>query len=124
MTEWENTVVRLLTRIANAFPEEGDIRFFTGDSDTVAATTILTITFTLRRDYRIIVTELYADVRADCTYEWQYSGEIIDFNEASYPYGKLNREDVDKIVLKITNIGVSQTIGYYVKGWARKEKIG
>ena len=110
-----------LERVAENYPERESIRFFTPDTDTVTAGTSLTVTFLLNwRSFRVKVTELYADARADCTYEWFFAGSYYNFNEASFDFGKKAVEDAyHEIKLVISNTGaVDQEVGYYVKGWA------
>ena len=120
-TEYEKEVLKLLHRMADNYPAREDVRFFTGDADIAPLGSSLTVTFTLRTDFEIWVTEMYADVRADCTYEWRYSNILHPFNEVAFPFGKrIMGVGVDQIQLYVANAGASnQTIGYFIKGWAR-----
>ncbi|MBA7518284.1 hypothetical protein ES705_10353 [subsurface metagenome] len=116
-----NKIADSLERIAENYPERESIRFFAADTDTVTAGTSLTVTFLINwRRFRVKVSELYADARADCDYEWWFAGSYYAFNEATFDFGKKAIEDAyHEIKLVITNTGeVDQEIGYYVKGWA------
>ena len=87
----------------------------------VVAGTRLTVIFSLNwRHFSIKVTELYADARANCTYEWWFAGSHYRFNEASFDFGKKAVEDAyHEIRLVISNTGAAnQSLGYYVKGFA------
>ena len=116
-----NKIVSLLERIAENYPEIESTRVFACDTDTVAAGTSLTVIFSLNwRHYRIKITELYADARTDCTYQWKFAGNTYDFNDISFDFGEKASEDsYHEITLIISNTGtVSQEVGYFVKGWA------
>jgi len=114
-------IIVLLERIALNYPAREDVRFFSGDTDVVLAATTLTVTWILRTDFEIVITEMYADVRTDCDYWWSYGGVIYNINEVTLPYGKRVGAGEDRVVLKISNTGaVDQEIGYYIKGWARR----
>lgn len=110
-----------LETIAENYPERESIRFFAADTDTIEGGTSLTVTFLLNwRRFRIKVSELYADARVDCDYEWWFAGSYYNFNEITYDFAKKAVEDAyHEIKLVITNNNeVAQEIGYYVKGWA------
>ncbi|MBU2613911.1 hypothetical protein KJ925_05670 [Patescibacteria group bacterium] len=116
-------IIALLERIADTYPAREDIQFFTPDTDTVPAGTALTVTFTLRRDFEIVITELYCDTRANCSYYWIFGGVKYELNEVAFSHGKRLREGGDwNIILRISNTGTTDVeVGYYLKGWARRK---
>ena len=120
ITEGEQKIIKLLERMATNYPSREDVRFFSGDADTAPLGSTLTVTWTLRTDFEIVIDEMYADAKDDCTYDWRYSGNVYPFNEVNFSYGKRVTIDMDTLVLVVTNAGaVNQAIGYYLRGWAR-----
>ena len=118
----DERIVKALKRIAEHYPDRDDLIFFTPGSDAVLAGTALTVTFVMRRDFQIAVSELYCDARADCTYSWTFAGVRYEFNEVSFSFPKRIRGgDPQRIVLRIENRGISDVeVGYCLKGWARR----
>ena len=93
---------------------------FLSGSKNVSAGVTETITFTLPTDAFIVhLTELYADARADMTYQWCLEGEIESYNHIIYVGGKpLHRSGNRKLILRLTNSGSeTRTISYYVMGY-------
>ncbi|MBA7467764.1 hypothetical protein ES707_02985 [subsurface metagenome] len=116
-----NEIASALKRIAENYPEIESTRVFACDTDVIAASTSLTVTFLLNwRHFRIKVSELYADARTDFTYQWKFAGNTYDFNEITFDFGMKAVEDsYHEITLVIANTGtVDQEVGYYVRGWA------
>lgn len=95
--------------------------FFSG-SKSVGAGSTETITFMLPTDAFIVhLTELYADARADMTYEWCLEGDIESYNHIIYVGGKsLHRSGDRKLILRLTNSGSdARTISYHVSGYKK-----
>ena len=93
---------------------------FLSGAKAVGAGSTETVTFILPTDSFIVhLTELYADARADMTYEWCLEGDIESYNHIIYVGGKsLHRSGNRKLILRLTNSGSSsKTISYHVLGY-------
>lgn len=118
----DERAVRALERIAEHYPGRDDLIFFVSGTDAVPAGTALNVIFTLRRDFRTRISELYCDARADCRYFWTFGGIRYPFNEVNFnPARRVRGGDEVRIVLRIENMGAAVVeVGYYIKGWAER----
>lgn len=96
-------------------------RFFVGDSDTVLASTSLTVTFVLDPLYVVRLVEGYCDAREGLSYRWIINGLSVPLNEVKYYLGKVVHAD---IVLVVTNpTGADEDIAYYIHGWGDQKGV-
>lgn len=96
-------------------------RFFVGDSDTVSAGTILTITFVLDPLYVVRLVEGYCDVRDGLSYQWIINGLSVPLNEVKYYLGKVVHADIKLVITNPT--GADEDVAYYILGWGDQKGV-
>ena len=105
---------QLKTQLENEPSVKSD-RFFVADGDTVAASTQLTVTFTLSPLFITRLLEGYCDVREGLSYLWVIDGVVTPLNEVKYHLGKVVHNDIKLIISNPT--ATDEEVGYYLYGW-------
>lgn len=108
-------------------PQPDDEDNYTGDTQTVAASAVTTITWTLKSDYEYFFKKLFVDKISNITYLWTFS------NVKGFYSGQLqiegNEHEFDKPVraaggstlkLKITNNTTAKDLDISLRSWGRR----
>ena len=102
------------------YPNSSATQAYFTMTQTVPASSSVTVTMTIETGWEARVYKVYADAATDCTYYWDLAGKEVYGNEVDFkPPVKLREYGL--ITLKVTNNGtVDQDIDIVVEGWAYK----
>lgn len=116
----ENELLEKILRLVEAElenqPRVTSDRYNTGDTDSIATATSLTVTFTLNKAFVVRLLKAYADSRTGCTYTWVIDGKTYGLNEIEFYKGKPITGENIKLIIANTS-GSTQTVGYFIRGW-------
>lgn len=115
----EDILLRILNKLELIYPDTMDSDANYIDTITVPATSTATLALTFEAGWRIVVSLLYADAAADCTYVWYYKGKPVTGNEIEFVKRQIFSHP-EGITLIVTNSGASSAdVDVVVKAFGR-----
>ena len=120
----EKKLEKLIDAMRENAPQLGADKFNVGDTDNIATSTRLTVTWFLNPQWITHLTKAYADNRTGCTYKWVINGKLREYNEVEFHKGKVvSGETVQTITLIIANSsGSTVSVDYSIMGWGDRRE--
>jgi len=127
----ENTkaLKRTLAILDEHYPLPEDDEIYMGDTQSVPASSVVTVTWNLKKDYKFYLKRVYVDAATDCTYQWDFNyllghnyeyTKTIEGNEHEF-FKKLLAKGGSKITLTITNTSPNDyELDIVMEMWARR----
>lgn len=129
LTSINRSLVQIVQQNRELYPQPGDEDAYVGTVQSVPGSSVVTITWTFRDEYKYYVKKIYVDPGLNCTFAWEFSHAI------AYLEGKLELEGneheftkpvvaTEKSTLKltITNTGTTTTLDLVIDAWGRRIK--
>ena len=120
MSAVEELLKKILDYLDTNYPRSDDEPAFSTITQTVPGGSAVTITWTVRPEWKAKIKHLYVDAAPDCTYEWTLAGLTIQGNEVTF-YRVADVDGGGRIQLVITNTGAADyDLDVLIEGWARR----
>lgn len=130
LTSIKGFLKQIVEQNIERYPQPGDESAYVGDTQSVPASSVVTITWTFREKYKYYIKKVYVDAGLNCTFSWELS-HVLDFIE-----GKLTLEgneheftkpyvatEKSTIKLTITYTGAAPTdLDIVIDAWGRRMK--
>jgi hypothetical protein len=119
----------LLKAWSEFYPLAEDEDAYVGDTVTVPASSVVTVTYTLKEGYKFYVSRVYVDAAADVAYSWDFNyllgptyeyTKTLEGNEHEFQR-RLVAKGGSRIVLTITNTSTkAYNLDITLRMWARR----
>lgn len=128
LTSIKGFLKQMVEQNREQYPQPGDEDAYVGDTQNVPGSSVVTVTWTFRGDYKYYIKKLYVDAGLNCTFAWEFS-HVLAFIE-----GKLTLEgneheftrpvvatEKSTIKLTITYTGATATdLDIVIDTWGRR----
>ncbi|MCL7412620.1 MAG: hypothetical protein M8353_03260 [ANME-2 cluster archaeon] len=129
LTSINNSLKQTVEQNRELYPQPGDEEAYVGAVQAVPGSSVVTITWTFRDDYKYYIKKIYVDPGLNCTFAWEFShalayleGKIeIDGNEHEFTKPFVATEK-STLKLEITNTGAATDLDIIIDAWGRRIK--